>query len=67
MTEDEKNELLVRLDTRQAAIEKRLEKIEAKLSMRMCYTHAEKLKALERIVWGATCVAIGSAVKSFWF
>lgn len=66
VNEQEQNELLVRLDTRQASIETRLEKIEAKLSDRRCYTHAEKIRTLEKITWGALLAAMIAMIKSFW-
>lgn len=60
MNEQEKNDLLIRIDTRVMKIEERLEKIENRLSSRLCYTHDEKIKTLEKITWTALIAAIGA-------
>jgi len=60
MDEHERNDLLIRIDTRVMKIEERLEKIEARLSARLCYTHDEKINTLEKITWTALLCAIGS-------
>jgi hypothetical protein len=66
MNEQERNDLLVELKTTLTAVEKRLEKIEARLSARLCYTHDEKIKALEKITWTALLAAIGGVINSIW-
>lgn len=51
MNEEERNDLLVRLAVGMESIEKRLSNIEGILSSGMCYTHKEKIRALEKITW----------------
>lgn len=67
MTEQEYHDLLIRLDTRQASMEKKIDKMESKLEEpRQCATHTEKLKTHDRLIWGAVGVALAAMVKSFW-
>lgn len=66
MTEQEYHDLLIRLDMRQKRIEESIEKIEQFLSNRLCKTHAEKIRTLEKITWGAVAAAMASIIKSFW-
>ena len=46
-------DLLIRIDERVKAVQEDIREIN---KMRKCSTHAEKLKTLERTVWG--CIAI---------
>lgn len=64
MNEQEKTELLVRLDTRQEAMDLRLEQIEVKLSTSLCYTHAEKIRVLELITGTILLTAITTIVTA---
>jgi len=66
MTEQEYHDLLIRMDTRQGAMEEDLKEIKKVLSKRMCHTHAEKIRTLEKITWGAVMLSIGAVMKSFW-
>ena len=66
MTEKEYHDLLIRLDTRQESIYSRMEKIEQKLDRKQCQAHAERIKTLEKITWGAVLASIAAIIKSFW-
>lgn len=66
MNEQEYHDLLIRLDTRQESIEARLKTIEESLSAKNCQTHAEKIRTLEKITWGALFMSLSAIVKSFW-
>ncbi len=62
----EDRELLIRLDTRQANMEKTIEAMGKKLEGRRCHTHAEKIRTLEKITWAAVLASLAAIVKSFW-
>jgi len=66
MTEQEYHDLLIRVDTRQGEMAKQVECIKVLLEKRQCQTHAEKIKTLERITWGAVLTSVLAIVKSFW-
>jgi len=66
MTEQEYHDLLIRVDTRQDVMGKQIECIKVLLEKRQCQTHAEKIKTLERITWGAVLTSIAAIAKSFW-
>ena len=66
MTEKEYHDLLIRIDTRQESMSLRIEKIEKKLDQNQCQAHAERIKTLEKITWGAVLASIAAIIKSFW-
>ena len=66
MDDQQAHDLLIRIDTKLVGMESRLERIEVAQGDRLCFTHAEKIKTLEKIVWGSVLLSLGSVVKSFW-
>lgn len=67
MNDQEYHDLLIRIDTKLTLFEASLKDIETRVSAsRPCDTHAEKIRTLENITWGALLIAIASVVKSFW-
>lgn len=67
MDDQEQYDLLIRVDTKLKLFEESLKAIEARLfEPRFCDTHAEKIKTLEKITWGALLAAIAAMIKSFW-
>ena len=66
MNEQEAHDLLIRIDANQTEVTRRVIRIEENLEKRPCYTHAEKIKTLEKIVWGSVMLSMGAVVKSFW-
>ena len=55
---NETQELLIRIDERVKAIQEDIAEING---ARRCHTHAEKLRSLERAVWGTGAVVAGIA------
>jgi hypothetical protein len=66
MNEAEAHDLLIRIDTRLSGINMRLERMEIAQERRPCNVHAEKIKTLEKIVWGSLMLSLAAMVKSFW-
>ena len=57
---DEFRELLIRIDERVKAVQVDIQQIN---DARSCATHAEKIKTLERMVWGTVTVLVGLVVR----
>ncbi|BCS87343.1 hypothetical protein [Pseudodesulfovibrio sediminis] len=55
------HDLLVRIDERVAGIQEEIRGIN---DDRRCHTHTEKIKTLERIVWGCLVGVAGMAIKT---
>jgi len=60
MSENELENMLIRIDERVKAIQEDLSEING---ARRCHTHAEKFKTLERFVWGMAAVVGGIATR----
>lgn len=54
------HDLLIRIDERVKSIQEDIKGINED---RKCHTHAEKLKNLERAVWGTAAVVLGLLVR----
>lgn len=63
MTERDWKELYGRLDERLKAIETLLSQFNGQ---RKCETNSEKLRTLEKVVYGAATAAIAAFIKAFW-
>lgn len=63
MGTDERNglqDLLIRIDERVKSIQEDISEING---ARRCHTHAEKLKTLERFVWGMAAAVASIAIR----
>lgn len=61
MDAGELREMLIRIDERVLAIQKDIQAIN---KQRKCSTHGEKIKTLERMVWGTASAVLVLAVKA---
>ena len=59
MTDDERNELLLRIDERTKTI---MEKIKPM----SCMLHQEKIRVLEKIIWGTLLIVITLTISTVW-
>lgn len=66
MSEKDFHDLLIRLDERQANMEKALVLIQAHLRTQNCQTNEEKIRTLEKLTWGAILASVTAVVRTFW-
>ena len=80
MNECEAHELLIRIDAQMSTMLNRVERMEKQwddkmyllnaippaMDLSICATHAEKIKTIERIVWGTLCLSLTSFFHSVW-
>ena len=80
MTESEAHELLIRIDAQMRTMLDRVERMEKQwddkmyllntipsaVDLSICATHAEKIRTIERIVWGTLGLSLTSFFHSIW-
>lgn len=66
MNEQERNDLLIRVDANLSSLEKRFDRIELLLSNLNCQSNIVKIKQLEHIVIGTLTASIIAVTGAFW-
>lgn len=64
--EQDWHDLLIRIDERTGAMDKRLEKMELWSDILPCQRQTEKIQTLEKIAWTGVGASVVAMVKSFW-